>query len=188
MELRINSGTLKGRKLHLPEQMTDFRPTKSSVREAIISSLAMNIPEATTLELCGGSGIFSFEMISRGASYATVVEMDAKRASFIKKTCQKIGIVSSTEVIKQDAELFAKELKEADIFDIIFFDPPYYTDSLANLLPLLFSHIESYGVLVFEAATDDKHIITTIDTINKCHLKIKKYGKTTIYYLRKEEE
>ena len=184
MDLVILGGKYRGKKINVPSNIEDFRPTKSMVKEAVCSSIMMDIPNANVLELCGGSGAFSFELISRGAQKTTVIELNKKRATFITNTAKAMGIENQVDVIHDDAISYVENNKSS--YDIIFFDPPYHENTLTDLLVPLFEMVHVGGVLIFEQAKNDTYPQTIIPPNNyKC--KSKKYGQTLITYFRREE-
>lgn len=185
MDVSICAGKFKGKKLRFPDAFSDFRPTKLMVREAVCSSIQMDIVNAQVLELCGGSGVFALELLSRGAEQATVVELNSKRAEAIKTVAADLGVDPSVDVKAADIKDVVPKLKDAT-FDIIFFDPPYYTDDLAMLIPEVLDLVAPGGVCIFEHASDDK-FIDSVDIPHTFKEKKKKYGKSTIRYYRSKE-
>ncbi len=147
MDVAISAGKFKGKKLRIPESIIDFRPTKLMVREAICSSIMMDIVDSNTLELCGGSGVFSLELLSRGANHATIVELDPKRSTLITKFSEELSVVSDTKVINGDVKGTLDKIDGS--FHIIFFDPPYYTDELADCIPKALGLLSPGSILIF---------------------------------------
>jgi 16S rRNA (guanine966-N2)-methyltransferase len=184
MDVAISAGKFRGKKLRVPETATDFRPTKLMVREAICSSIMMDIVDADVLELCGGSGVFSLELLSRGAERATVVELDRSRAQLIGRFRDELSLDTQMKIINESVVTAIQKL--AGEYHVIFFDPPYYTDDLASLIPEVLSLLASGGVLIFEHASDDS-FVGSVDIPDGYKEKIKKYGQTTIRYYRKKE-
>ncbi len=185
MELRIVGGRLRGKKLQLPKALETFRPTRSRVREAIASAGLPWTAGASVLELCAGSGAFAFEILSRGAAKVTAVELDRGRAEFISEAAIALGVEESITVVEQDCVPFCAALSTAEQYDMIFFDPPYYSDTLTALLPQLFEHLTPGGLCLFEAASDDTYI-ESISVPASFSQRQKRYGATTLYYFEKE--
>jgi 16S rRNA (guanine966-N2)-methyltransferase len=183
LELKIIGGTLRGRKVTLSDSLTPFRPTKSMVREAICSSINMDISGSTVLELCAGSGIFSLELLSRGAKVVTAVESDSERCRSLSKFSKEFSFEQLLTVKNSDVSKFIDNNSVLK-YDIIFFDPPYYEDELTRLVYKLIEMLNPYGVLIFEFATDDK-FASLLEKIDGCNIKGKKYGKSSIKYFRK---
>lgn len=187
MDVRIAGGKFRGRKIVIPESFQDFRPTKSMVREAVCSSIQADIAGAKVLELCAGSGVFSFELLSRGADSVVAVELSSLRADFIEKTAAELGIQGQITIKCMSAQQYFQNNPVDELFDVIFFDPPYYDNDLSDLIVEALQSLSSYGVLVFESATDDSYVesVTLPDGVD---IKSRKYGKSFIRYYRKSEE
>lgn len=184
MDVSISAGRFKGKKLKFSDSQSDFRPTKLMVREAICSSVMVDIVDSDVLELCGGSGVFSLELMSRGANSATVVELDKDRSRMISRFAGELGISDEISVRQGDVAEVLPTLKCR--YHIIFFDPPYYTDNLADLIPEALGLLAFGGILIFEHASDDKYI-DSVQIPSGYKEKKKKYGQTTVRYYRNKE-
>ena len=75
--MRIISGSRRGHRL-FEFKGRDIRPTTDRVKEAIFSMIAGYIPDAEVLDMFAGSGALSFEMISRGAAHAVLIDKDKR--------------------------------------------------------------------------------------------------------------
>lgn len=186
MDVKIAGGKFRGRKIVIPASFQDFRPTKSMVREAICSSIQQDIHGASVLELCAGSGVFSLELLSRGAEAVTAVELSAQRAAFIEKCALEVGVSNRVSVFAQGVQQYLGAEPEG-FHDIIFFDPPYYEDALADCILPALQLLSDYGVLIFEYATDDAYV-KALPNPEGYRVRTKKYGKSSIRYYRKSEE
>ena len=148
--MRISSGTFKGRtigknKLFRRRMGRDvLRPTPSKVREAIFDILRTELKGSSFLDLYAGSGAIGIEAASRGAGRVVFVEAVRSRAKAIQEDLQKIGFENRAEIHCEYAEIFLKRLSTSrEHYDIIFADPPYDTEEIGKILPL----IEEYGIL-----------------------------------------
>jgi 16S rRNA (guanine966-N2)-methyltransferase len=148
MRLRIISGQLKGRYLTVPPGVRGFRPTLERHRESIAQILYPRLPGARAADLCAGSGAMGFEMLSRGAEHVDFVESNVGRARFISDQAGKLGVHDRCRVRSTDLRQLLG--REGPLYDVIFFDPPYADDSLADLLPELFLWVAAGGILVYE--------------------------------------
>lgn len=184
MDVSISAGRFKGKKLKFSDDQSDFRPTKLMVREAICSSIMIDIVDSNILELCGGSGVFTLELMSRGAVKATVVELDLNRARMISRFSKELGIEGDITVRNEDVADSLGSLSKG--YHIIFFDPPYYTDNLAGLIPQVLNLLAPGGVMIFEHASDDR-FVDSVEIPGSFKEKKKKYGQTTIRYYRSKE-
>jgi len=70
----------------------DVRPTSERARQAYFNIVAEQINGARFLDLFAGSGIFSFEAISRGAASATTVDRDRRSAANISRHAAAFGV------------------------------------------------------------------------------------------------
>lgn len=71
------------------------------------------------------------EALSRGAAHVTFVDHSRKMYALIETNLKTLKVSDGeTEVVSKEAlEFLVKRLKkEAEPFDIVFFDPPYATD------------------------------------------------------------
>src|SRR3954466_12319999 len=81
--LRVTAGTLRGRRVPVPPR--GVRPTSERARQAYFNIVGQRIAGARFLDLFAGSGIFSFEAVSRGAASSTAVEQERKHAAAIER-------------------------------------------------------------------------------------------------------
>ena len=116
--LRITAGTLRGRRVPVPPR--EVRPTSERARQAYFNIVSDRIEGARFLDLFAGSGIFSFEAVSRGAASATAVEENRKYAAAIETLASEWKMPVS--VIAKDV---FKALPKLGKFDLIYADPPY---------------------------------------------------------------
>ena len=122
-EIRLVSGKLRGRKLLAPEG-DNTRPLLTRLRKSLVDILRPRLQGAKVLDLFGGSGAITFELLSGGAKKAVVVELDADAADLIKINADKLGV--SIRVIPGDALKVAPRLdKASERFDVIIVAPPY---------------------------------------------------------------
>ena len=97
----------------------------------------MDIEGCTVLDLFSGTGSISYEFASRDASYITAVEMSEKHIAFIRKTCTTLGI-DNVRVQRSDVFRFIASTKAT--YDVIFADPPYQLDRIAEIPDLIFAN------------------------------------------------
>ncbi|MCL2844225.1 MAG: RsmD family RNA methyltransferase [Chitinivibrionia bacterium] len=180
MVLSVSGGKYKRTQIKIPDNLSDFRPTKAITREAICNILQGKIAGSTVLELCAGSAVFSMEMISRGALNAKAIEKNAALCEFVQKQTKKYQWSEQLEILSGDATDFARGANKK--FDIIYFDPPYYKDELNALTKELPTLLNDGGTLIFEFATDDSFAFQIATEMNG---NIRKYGKTTVLLLTK---
>jgi 16S rRNA (guanine966-N2)-methyltransferase len=127
--IRITAGTLRGRRVPVPKDLV--RPTSERARQAFFNILAGRIQEARFLDLFAGSGIFSFEAVSRGARESVAIDLSRAHTAAIDKTAQVLEVPVRT--VTADAVAGIKRLGQ-EVFDVIYADPPYAYDRYDELL------------------------------------------------------
>jgi 16S rRNA (guanine966-N2)-methyltransferase len=131
-EVRITAGSLRGRRIPVPRDRV--RPTSERARQAYFNIVSARIEGARFLDLFAGSGIFSFEALSRGASAAVAVEESRKQSEAIAETAARLG--ANIEAIAGDA-VTAVRRWNAEPFDLVYADPPYDYAAYDELLSAL---------------------------------------------------
>lgn len=130
--LRITTGSLRGRRIAVPK--SDVRPTSERARQAFFNIVGERIVEARFLDLFAGSGIFSFEAVSRGASASVAVEKSRAHTAAIERTAREWNV--PVKAVTADALAGIKRVG-GEVFDVIYADPPYdygqYDDLLAAI-------------------------------------------------------
>jgi 16S rRNA (guanine966-N2)-methyltransferase len=121
--MRVISGFLKSRKIHIPSGAKNIRPTTDKSRETIFNIITnrFKLEGKTVLDLFCGSGSFGIECVSRGAEKAYFVD---RNTSIVKKNVEELGIENYTTIVRTGAVDFLKE-KRKTVFYLIFADPPY---------------------------------------------------------------
>jgi 16S rRNA (guanine966-N2)-methyltransferase len=129
---RIVSGTWRGRRLVVP---TDggVRPTAERVREAWLSILGPDLTGARVVDLFAGSGALGLEALSRGAAYATFVEMHGSSLTALRANVAALGAGARVVVHRGDAARFVAGLP-ADAYDVALADPPFASDFAQQLV------------------------------------------------------
>lgn len=145
--MRIISGEYRGRVLKSPANLKT-RPTSDRLRETLFNVLNPRISEEITfLDLCAGSGAIGIEAISRGVGFAAFVDKSRRACGLIEENLDLLRIPESqTEVFCDSAEKFLAAKRE-NIWDLIYFDPPYQE----NYRPVLFEIGERAGEILSEA-------------------------------------
>jgi 16S rRNA (guanine966-N2)-methyltransferase len=128
------AGKWKGRRLKPPRDER-VRPTADRVREAWMSIVQMDLPDARVLDLFAGSGALGIEALSRGASEAVFVEYNNRSFQTLHDNLEALGAGGQAVLYRSDAIKFAAKLG-ANEFDVAFADPPYrlgFAQQLANI-------------------------------------------------------
>ncbi len=129
--MRITGGDLRSRVVpgRIPPGV---RPTSSKVREALFNMLGQDLTGFSVLDVFGGSGLMSFEALSRGAERATLVEKNAKTAAFVRRAARSLGLADRLEIRVGAAPVAIGE----GSWDLVLLDPPY-GESVAAVLASL---------------------------------------------------
>jgi len=185
MKLRIISGELKGRYVAAADGAA-FRPTQERVREAAANIVRKRVGGARAADLCAGSGVFGFEMISRGAASVDFVEADRQAAGKIADNARALGVEDRVRIVREDVKKVAAGC--AKRYDIIFYDPPYDSAELAGLVPGLLDLLAERGVLIYERRRL-RHEKKDADTVGKRNIiDARMYSDTVVeFYARGED-
>lgn len=130
--MRIITGSAKGINLHTLEGDAT-RPTSARAKEALFSMLQFDVEGRRVLDLFGGSGQLGLEALSRGAAACTFVDAAPAAVAVIRQNIEKTGFADRARVQNADYRNFLRKCKE-DGFDLVFLDPPYASDALADAL------------------------------------------------------
>jgi len=189
--MRISAGEFKGRKIGAKKLFAkkagadDLRPTSAKVREAIFDILRGEIEGASFLDLFAGAGTVGIEAASRGGGRVVFVDSVRSRAKAIHDMIEKIGLAGKAVVHCEHAEVFIKRISQArEAFDIIFVDPPYASEEIGKVLPLIdeYGILDAHGTVLCEHATRVKAPEAAGGLILK---KQYKYGDTMLSLYRK---
>jgi 16S rRNA (guanine(966)-N(2))-methyltransferase RsmD len=118
--LRITAGALRGRRIAVPKD--DVRPTSERARQAYFNIVGDRIQDARFLDLFAGSGIFSFEAVSRGARESVAVDSSRSHTYAIERMARELDV--PVKALSSDAIAGIKRLGSA-VFDLAYADPPY---------------------------------------------------------------
>lgn len=128
--MRIVAGIYRGRAICAPDNgRATTRPTTDRTREALASMLmaarGLDLSGDHVLDAFAGSGAIAFELLSRGAAQATVVEKAAQPLRALRSTAQALGLTSEQlSIVKQDVLQLAHQTQRGP-FSIVVLDPPY---------------------------------------------------------------
>ena len=126
--LRVTAGALRGRRVPLPPG--DLRPTSERARQAFFNIVGDRINAAQFLDLFAGSGIFSFEAVSRGATSSTAVEHDRRKTESIARIAKEWDV----PVKAMQGEVLTTLKRFRDRFDVVYADPPYDFEGYDDLV------------------------------------------------------
>ncbi|MBF0343483.1 MAG: 16S rRNA (guanine(966)-N(2))-methyltransferase RsmD [Nitrospirae bacterium] len=177
--IKIIGGSLKGKKLPFSIPDKRLRPTSAKVREALFDILRERIMGAAFLDLYAGSGAVGFEALSRGAAKVYFVDNSHTAISAIKAIPLFSGNKSNRAIVSTAAESLKRFAKNGETFDVVYVDPPYHSDEIELVLPLL--GIDS--VLKEDAVVVVEHFLKTAMPETSGALTLKRpyrYGDTVL--------
>jgi len=153
--MRVIAGTARSMPLKTVRGM-DTRPTTDKTKETLFNVLQGDVPDCRFLDLFSGSGAIAIEALSRGATYAVLVEQNAKAAECIKENLAFTKVIDRAEIHKCDVLTALHRLEGQKPFDIIFMDPPYDQELERGVMEYLAnsSLADEYTVIVIEASLE----------------------------------
>jgi 16S rRNA (guanine(966)-N(2))-methyltransferase RsmD len=150
--MRVIAGSLKGRKLQVPD-WPGLRPTSDRLRETLFNILAPRITGSHFLDGYAGTGAVGIEALSRGAARVTFVDDDARARRLIETNLRKCGVPERHAIIRAG---FTAAARTAGGYDLVFLDPPYGAAALTGALESAASLVNAETLLILEHATRDR--------------------------------
>lgn len=179
--MRIITGKLKGRRIHIPKGL-DIRPTTDRTKESIFNKIEVYkyLENSRVLDLFSGSGSLGFEAISRGAAQAMFVDNDAKNIELIQKTAEQFNVREQILTLTGDVLQFLRTPHM--MYDFIFCDPPYRYPFIGEIVDIIINDgwLAEEGWLILE---HDKH--HNYKAHKNC-IFTKAYGRTTVSIFQKQ--
>jgi 16S rRNA (guanine966-N2)-methyltransferase len=180
--MRVIAGSAGGIRLAVPKR--GVRPTMDRVKAAIFSSLGDAVIGARVLDLFAGSGALGIEALSRGASSVVFVEEDGQSAEIIEGNLAKTKLKG--RIRQQDVFDFLRHASGAELFDIVFADPPYEkTEDGERFTEKLLANeelrrlVDRGGIFVLEKHPGEALPETTFWRV----IRQKTYGATEVLFL-----
>jgi len=134
--MRIVAGRHRGRRLHAPPGH-DIRPTSDRVREALFNLLAHSLDwtgleDAHVADIFCGTGALALEALSRGATFATLVDNGAAAHAAARRNIEHLGEEKRTSLLRNDA--MKAMPRPARPVDFAYLDPPYRQEIAGDVL------------------------------------------------------
>ncbi|MET1080393.1 MAG: 16S rRNA (guanine(966)-N(2))-methyltransferase RsmD [Pseudomonas sp.] len=133
-QLRIIGGEWRSRQFSFP-MAHGLRPTPNRVRETLFNWLATQIVGARVFDLFAGSGALYLEALSRGASMALALDLNAAAIASLRQTLETLKC-GNGQLLHGDALRYL-ENQPATPFDLVFLDPPFSQNLLLPACTLL---------------------------------------------------
>ena len=132
--LRIVAGIWRSRVLEIAD-VEGLRPTSERIRETLFNWLTPKLVGARCLDLFAGTGALGLEALSRGAAAAVFVESSKIAIATLRRNVASLD--ANGAVIFAGAATEYIDASGAERFDIVFLDPPFADESLAELCRLI---------------------------------------------------
>lgn len=153
--MRIITGQYKGRHFEVPHSFK-ARPTTDFAKENLFNVLRayIDFEETTALDLFGGTGSITLELLSRGCPRVVTVERDRKHFAFIRQCVASLR-TDASELFCTDALRFIERCCQS--FGLVFADPPYALPELPELPARVMgsSLVTADGLFVLEHGKDN---------------------------------
>lgn len=148
--MRIIRGKYGKRRFTIPKTFK-ARPTTDLAKENLFNVLE-NIIDwegKRALDLFAGTGSMGFEFLSRGCEEVVAVEADKQHYEFLKEISKKLG---DPAYIPVRADVFSYISGVTKPFNIVFADPPYQMENIAQLPDLLAQNgvVAPVGTVIIE--------------------------------------
>ena len=151
-----------------------LRPSLCRIRETLFNWLGQDLSYKKCLDLFAGSGVLGFESLSRNAESCSLVEKNRSTALNLTENANNLN-AKNAFIVNSTAEIFLDN--NNDLFDIIFYDPPFFIDNPNLLLSEIKNHLKSEGIIYFE--TNKQYLGKELKI-----LKNSKAGKVYFYLLQ----
>ena len=178
--MRIISGKYKGKNI-LGYDIDGTRPTQDRVKESLFGIIQDYLQDSVCLDLFAGSGSLGIEALSNGAFKVYFVDNNKKCIDILRKNLTNI---KEENVIVNDDYLLALDnfINTKVKFDIIFLDPPYNLNCIADILNIIDKNelLNEGGSVVCEYEYDN----FSSNYLNLEIIKERKYGYKNIRIYR----
>lgn len=133
------------------------------IRESIFDVLEGNldIQSSSVLDLYAGSGILSWEALSRGAQSAVMVDASVEICRHLRTVATMLGVSERVTIVRADCIAYLRNATVNGI-QLLFADPPYALRHCNSILGILEeSTILSHGALVTLEHGDQEYVVPT---------------------------
>lgn len=114
-------------------------------RGALFNALG-DIKGLTMLDAYAGSGAVAIEAISRGAAYATAIDVDVEAVKAMANNVRDLDLSEQVTVLRKNISGWSRNNQQRK-YDIVAADPPY-TDIRPDVLERLAVHVAPNGIYV----------------------------------------
>ena len=134
--MRIITGSARGALIETLEGEAT-RPTAERAKEALFSMIQFDIEGRKVLDLFAGSGQLGLEALSRGAVSCTFTDEAREAVDIIIKNAKNARLFDRSRISAIDYKSFLRSAAGKEKYDLIFLDPPYASDFMAQALKMI---------------------------------------------------
>jgi 16S rRNA (guanine966-N2)-methyltransferase len=190
--MRIIAGN-RARSVLLGPGDNTTRPITDRVKESLFSILERRLDGAVVADLFCGTGSMGLEALSRGASYAVMVDSDKDAIERLRKNIAKLRFEDKVAVMRIDAFKYgvvsAVAAGESRLCSVVFVDPPYKlsresdAESLLGKLLVKLSGQVADGAIVVVRQERKSELLDEYGGLSKVDLR--EYGSMVLSFLEK---
>jgi len=197
--MRVVTGEAKGRKLKGPKTI-GTRPIIDRVKTALFDILSYRVEDARFLDLFAGTGSVGIEALSRGAAFATFIEMNYKVLKLVQENLQITALADRAETLHMDAFKFLQSAELSTLsrptripyapYDIIYVAPPQYQEMAARALRLLDSSplVAEDGLVIIQIHPKERPVIAAVPLTRLVQTDERRYGSTMLMFYKIHRE
>lgn len=139
------------------------------------------IEGVVVLDLFAGSGGLAFEMLSRGAERAVLVEHDARVHKVLKQSAEALGLRERARFVRADVFRHPGRALAHGPFGLVFVDPPYKrVTELGPVFAALVAECDDDAIVVVEQAKNNPFDFESDPSLSPTHAY--EYGDTLITF------
>ncbi|MEN6589952.1 MAG: RsmD family RNA methyltransferase [Fervidobacterium sp.] len=176
--LTIESGFLRGKKVDIVND-SRTRYTSAIVRRSLANMI--DFENKICADICCGSGVVGFEMISNGAMHVTFVDTSNLSIATVKKNAEALSIESHVSIFRNDARKFLESYNGT--FDIIYSDPPYELGIVDEIVKRVYNVMNENSIFILQCSKREKPSENMLKGIRMT--KEKDYGDTFLLFFEK---
>lgn len=176
--LKIESGCLRGKKVDTVKDMRT-RYTAAIVRRSLANMV--DFENKLCADICCGSGVVGFEMISNGAKCVTFVDTSNLSVATVKRNSENLSVDHSVVIIKNDARRFLESYN--GFFDIIYSDPPYELGIVEDIIKRVHNVMNEESIFILQCSKREKPVDSILKNVRI--IKERDYGDTFLLFFEK---
>src|SRR6266567_1325542 len=100
--MRIIGGSAKRRSLKSPSPSLGVRPILARIKKSLFDIIRPWLEGSQFLDLYAGSGSVGIEALSRGAEFATFVDMNPNCLSIIRQNLSNLQLFDKAKLVRAD--------------------------------------------------------------------------------------